>query len=179
MSGTLVIGIGNSFRGDDGAGPSVARELERLALPNLTVRVCGGESLALMELWDGSERVILVDAMEAGQKPGTVFRFDAWDKNLPLVQPSGSTHAFGVVEAIELARRLDRLPPEVVVFGIQGTTYEAGHPMSEGVRQGVSEVVGWISRDFGGSRPFRADIARRLAEDEFATERVPRDAPSD
>ena len=45
-----------------------------------------------------------VDAVDSGGWPGTVSRFDASDEPLPARAFRSSTHAFGVGEAIELAR---------------------------------------------------------------------------
>ena len=105
MSGTapLVIGVGNPWRGDDGAGIEVARRVGGIAFE--------GDGTGLVELWAGAEDAVVVDAAASGAAPGTVHRFDAAAGPLPARSLRSSTHHFGVADAIELARALDRLPP--------------------------------------------------------------------
>ena len=112
MSEHLVIGIGNPDRGDDAAGVLAAR------------RVHGGRVIewadcsVLMDLWDSSDDVIVVDAMASGMPPGTVRRFEAQEEKLPA-RAFTSSHAMGIAEAVELARVLDRLPARLTVIGIE------------------------------------------------------------
>jgi hydrogenase maturation protease len=54
-------------------------------------------------LWDKANMVIVLDAVVSGAQPGTICRFDAQADPLPTRWFHGSTHAFGVAEAIELA----------------------------------------------------------------------------
>ena len=123
---TLVIGLGNAYRGDDGVGLVVTRRLRELALPNVTVREESGEGAALIEAWKNSDTVILVDAVQSGAAPGTVHRLDASRAPVPLRFFHYSTHAFSVAEAVELARALNQLPPRVILYGIEGRDFSAG-----------------------------------------------------
>ena len=71
---TLVAGIGNIFFGDDGFGSEVAQRLLRRPLPDgIRVEDYGirGVHLAL-DLLDGCDLLVLVDAMPSGDAPGTV-----------------------------------------------------------------------------------------------------------
>ena len=69
--------------------------------------------------------------------PGTVRRFDATITPLPISVNLASTHGMGAAEAIELARSLDRLPPRLLVYGIEGSTFHPGQPMSQAVADAV------------------------------------------
>jgi hydrogenase maturation protease len=74
MKSVLVAGVGNIFLGDDGFGVEVAARLARRTLPD-HVRVVdfGIRGLHLAyELLDGVDRLILVDAAQRGETPGTV-----------------------------------------------------------------------------------------------------------
>ncbi len=101
-----IIGCGNSDRADDGAGLLVARRLRELGFDAIEH---SGDGFALLDLWHGSDDVVLVDALVSGAKPGAVT---VWD---PETQPAAapafccSTHAFGPAEAIELGRALGRV----------------------------------------------------------------------
>ncbi len=141
MGHTCVIGVGNRDRGDDGAGPEVARRLAARALPDTHVMELDGRLGALFDAITCGRRVVVVDAMSSGAPPGTVRRFDAIAAPLPAVFGSISTHGFGVAEAIELARTLGRLPDSLEVIGIEGARWEFGAGMTAEVERAVADVV--------------------------------------
>ena len=148
----LVIGIGNAYRGDDAAGLSVTRRLRRTVDDEVLIREESGEGTALLEAWSGADRVILVDAVRSGGEPGTVYRFEAHRQALPAEFFRYSTHAFGVADAVELARALHRLPPGLVVYGIEGKTFAAGVGLSPAVEEAVEHVVTQVRREIAGER---------------------------
>ncbi len=149
MSKTLVIGVGNAFRGDDGLGLFVARQLRALALNGVTVLEQSGEGTALVEAWGDAHQVIVVDAVSSGSAPGTIHRFEVVDQPLPTLFSGSSTHAFGLAEAIELARRLDRLPDQLVIYGVEGKAFELGTGLSPEVENAVKILRERISRELG------------------------------
>jgi hydrogenase maturation protease len=129
-----VIGFGNEWRGDDGVGLEVARRLGG--------RVLGGEPIALVDLLDGEDEVVLVDAVYSGAEPGTVFRLEAGAEPLPSqLFGASSTHALGLAEAVELARSLGRLPQRVVVYGIEGADFGFGKGLSAPVAAAAGRLV--------------------------------------
>ena len=147
----MVIGVGNALRHDDGAGLAVARRLRSLpgGVP-IAVREHEGETLALLDLWAGSDAVVLVDAIRSGATPGTIHRFDASEEPLPSeLRGSSSTHAVGIGEAIELARSLRRLPRRVLVLGVEGRRFDAGAGLSAEVEAGVDGLADLV---FGEAR---------------------------
>jgi hydrogenase maturation protease len=138
LSDTLVIGLGNSWRGDDGAGPAVARGLRDEV--RARVRAYEGEPVGLIEEWTGADAVIVVDAVSSGAPPGTIHRLDPLAAPIPASLSQGSTHAFGLAETIELARALDRLPDELTVYGIEGERFTAVEELSPAVAAAVEQV---------------------------------------
>jgi hydrogenase maturation protease len=129
----MVIGVGNDWRGDDGAGLAVARLAGGAEH--------SGDCTRLVDAWAGEEAVALVDASSSGVPPGTVLRLDAAAGPLPAQALRSSTHAFGVAEAIELARALGRLPPVVLVYAIEGDRFDAGAGLSPPVRVAVEQLA--------------------------------------
>ena len=136
---TVVIGIGNALRGDDGAGIAVAERLHGVA--------CDEEPSRLIEAWEGADAAILVDTVVSGAPPGTLHRFDASEEPIPAHELRSSTHAIGVAETIELARALGRLPKRVVVYGIEGARFDPGDPLSPEVEAAVRRVVATIEEE--------------------------------
>jgi hydrogenase maturation protease len=145
-----VIGVGNPYRGDDAVGLAVAEGLRARALAGVEIVECEQEPTRLLDAWGDAEVALVVDAAASGAAPGTVHRFDATDAPLPTQVFRSSTHAFGVGDAVELARTLDRLPRRIVVYGVEGARFTAGEPLSDPVAGAVNAVVEALERDLRG-----------------------------
>lgn len=138
---TVIVGAGNAYRRDDGAGLAIARRLIG-ALPGaVRVLVKEGDFASLVDDWQGADAVIVIDATSSGLEPGTIRRYEAHERPLPSAFSRSSTHSFGVAEAIELARALGRLPARLVVFGIEGRDFTLGEGLSADLDAAVDEVV--------------------------------------
>jgi hydrogenase maturation protease len=136
-----VIGIGHPHRGDDAAGVLAARALKRQAPPGISIRESTGEALSLIERWQETDRVFLVDAVQSGAAAGTLHRFELDQGPAPFECFHATTHGFGVAGAIELARTLNRLPRCLIVYGIEGAAFGVGDALSPAVEQAALEVV--------------------------------------
>ena len=141
-----MIGVGNALRHDDAAGLETARALRaRAERERLSVHEQEGECLGLLEQWHGAAGAVLVDAVQSGARnaatPGRVRRLDASATALATGLSSSSTHAFGLAEAVELARSLGRLPQRVVVYGIEGRCFSAGVGLSAEVRAAIPALA--------------------------------------
>jgi len=127
---TVVIGVGNPYRRDDGVGSAVAELLRDL--PGVEVAQSLGETTDLMELWDGADLAILVDAILVDAvrtdpaRPGRIHRL-----SVPAAGcGAASTHGPGLGEAVELARVLDRLPARLVLYAVEVTDVGHGRGLS-------------------------------------------------
>lgn len=134
----VVIGVGNAARGDDGAGVAAA---ERMDPRGLTATA----PFQLVELWEGSDDVVVIDATRSGGPPGTIHRFEVGSQSLPTGVLGGSTHAIGVAEVVELARAMDRLPARLTVYGIEVGGLSHGRALSPEVEAAVATVVAEVS----------------------------------
>lgn len=138
---TLVLGIGNPWRGDDAAGLLAAHTLRARALPGVTAIEANIVDLALIDAWQGVDRLLVVDAVVSGAAPGTVHCFDLSQESLPGGLVFCSSHAFDLAALLNLARALDRLPPQVWVFGVEAREFAPGQAVSETVLLGVTACV--------------------------------------
>ncbi len=146
----VVIGVGNTFRGDDAVGLAVVARLRERTPDGVTVVPCEQEPSRLMEAWEEASAVLVVDAVTSGAEPGTLHRFDASDEAIPTQVFRSSTHAFGVGEAIELARALGKLPARVIVYGVEGGEFSSGEGMTAPVAAAVDGVVAAVLDDLDG-----------------------------
>ncbi|MGA9115970.1 MAG: hydrogenase maturation protease [Bacteroidota bacterium] len=134
----LVVGIGSPFRGDDAAGLLAVRAYAPCARPGVEVLESPGDAVRLMELWKGRSSVIAVDAMRSGAPAGRIMRFEIPGPPLPLAAfAAGSTHAFGLGEAIQLGLQFGTLPPRLVLLGIEAEHWSFGAPLSPAVAAGI------------------------------------------
>lgn len=143
----LILGAGNPFRQDDAAGLHAARRLRAQVPAGVTVVEAEGDLAAAIDTWGEQDAVILIDAMRSGSHPGTVLKLEAHDRPVPASFSRSSTHSFGVAEAVELARALGRLPPRVVLYGIEGKSFAAGEGLSNEVERAVVEVVARVLQE--------------------------------
>ena len=130
-----LIGIGNPDRGDDAAGWEVASRVS-----TWTVRRCVSGSLSLIDGWEPTDDVVIVDAMRSGMAPGSVRTFDAMTESLPAGTFS-STHSFGPAEIVELARAMHRMPRSLRVIGIEVEQTDHGAELSPQVAWSVVNVA--------------------------------------
>jgi hydrogenase maturation protease len=149
VSRTVVIGVGNAFRGDDAAGREVATRVRERVPDELEVVVCELEPTRLIDAWEGAEAAFVVDAVSSGAEPGIVHRFDATSRPLPSREFRSSTHALGIGETIELARAIGKLPSRVIVFGIEGEAFGSGTELSGPAQGGVERAVELVLEEAG------------------------------
>ena len=149
----LIICIGNPYRGDDGVGLRIAQDIKKKSPDYVNVIEQSGEGISLMDSWKDSDAVILIDAVHSGAQPGTIHRFDVHTQTIPTKFFHYSTHAFGIAEAIELARTLKQLPPHLIVYGIEGKCFEAGIGLSLEVEKAVEEIMIRVKQDIHNCSP--------------------------
>lgn len=152
----LVVGLGNDLRGDDAAGIEVALRLRQSrARPGIRISVHPGDPAELLELWAGTKAAVLVDCMRSGAPAGTIRRFDAGHRPLPA-QRRGSTssHVFALMDTIELGRALQRLPPHLLVYAVEGRRFEAGSGLSPQVEMALGGLADAVWREALGLSVF-------------------------
>jgi len=118
MSATHVLCFGNAWHGDDGFGMHVYRRLlDEVPAGPAMIFDAGTAGLAALDHFEGCARAVLVDAVRAGGRPGTVHRLAGSD----LRPPGGemSLHDLGIATLLAALETVAREPPEVVVIGAE------------------------------------------------------------
>ena len=118
---TLIVGAGSSVRTDDGAGLLVVRRLRREGLPHgVEAEELRGGWTDLLERLGSYERIVIVDAMDAGEVPGTVLEIAPAGAGSGDRMRLAGSHLLGLAETLALAEALG-LPrsAELRVIGIQ------------------------------------------------------------
>jgi hydrogenase maturation protease len=139
-----IVGCGNPDAGDDAVGLIIADQLRSRVPPEVEVRTATAGGASLLDWCDGIEALILVDAAHASVDFPTGqwrrFVFPA-DRERLKATPLSGTHVLGLVEALELAQTLDRLPREVLLFAVAGAQFALGSGLSPTVQHSLPELV--------------------------------------
>jgi hydrogenase maturation protease len=150
----VVIGIGNEFRRDDGAGPAVVERLRDLAPVGVELVITDGEPTRLIEAWTGAALAVVVDAVRVfgpqAAHPGRVHRFVV-DRPGPGAAGLASSHGFGLDDAVGLALALDRMPGRLIVHAIEAAHLTQGTGLSQPVAAAVGRVAAAIVDDIVAS----------------------------
>jgi hydrogenase maturation protease len=152
VAALVIIGIGNPMRRDDGIGPAAVACLERTDLAGAAheLLTLGGEPTRLLEAWHDRWRTIVIDAARSGAAAGTIHRVQVGTDTLPPWAAAGSSHSAGLAEAVALGRALDRLPEQLIVFGVEAADVSPGEGLSSEVSAAlpclVRQVVGEARR---------------------------------
>lgn len=146
---TLLLGLGNPSRSDDGAGWEAVSLLDFLHLPGVESRVSQQLGLELLEEWGGIDRVVFVDAAvdEAEVRLERVGKSESGF--------SSSTHHLKPETLLRVAQALNLGSPELYLCRIPATNFEFGEPFSPATRRHILQAVrilrgllegdGWIS----------------------------------
>lgn len=141
---TLLLALGNTLRGDDGIGSGVLDYLQQVELPeNVTLIDGGTPGLETVLLMQGYDRVIVIDAAEMDQPPGTCIRFTPDTVRLQSrdMYLRGTLHYAGLAEALSLGEALALLPPEIIIFGVQPQAIDWELGLSEPVAAAIPAVA--------------------------------------
>jgi hydrogenase maturation protease len=131
MSRILVAGVGNVLRGDDGFGPAVVARLDDLPPGVETVETGIGGVALLQELLAGCDGFVLIDAVDRGAAPGTLFEL------APEVGEAvhvADVHLANPDRVLSMARTMGALPDRVRIVGCQPAEVDE-------LGQGLSPVV--------------------------------------
>lgn len=144
----LVAALGNPDCGDDSAGALVAQRLAGRLPTGAQLVTRRGDMMSLIGDWAGFEALICIDAAAApGAEPGRVRRLDLSEGDLPQDLSFTSSHAFGLPEAIALARTLDLAPRTIIVYAIEGRSFDTGGALSPEVEAAATEVADRVAAE--------------------------------
>jgi hydrogenase maturation protease len=135
---SLILGLG-SPHGDDQLG-WVAIDLLWPRLPSGTSahKIRGG--VELIECLGGHEAAVVIDAASPAGRPGSI-RFFTWPCPELGHRILLSSHGLGLVEAIQLAEALGRLPHHVRIYTIEAEHISPGAPLGQDVARQLDVLV--------------------------------------
>jgi hydrogenase maturation protease len=145
----MVLGMGNLLCRDDGIGVRIAGEMQRLDKYSGVRIVDGGTAPDLFVLLDGEvTKLIIVDALRGGGRPGEIYRLKLGVENIADGAPS-SLHGMGVLDSLKLMRQLGQRPPPVTVIGIEPADVSHGLQLSPVIEAIIPAVIRAVESELG------------------------------
>lgn len=149
----LVLGLGNLLLRDEGIGVHVAHELNKQDLPaNVEVIDGGTAAMDVVLSQQGLDKLVVIDAIRFGNRPGTVYktRLNAEEQNelARFFDSDGgsmiSLHQLGLINALAVAEKLNCLPKEIVIIGVEPGRISPGLQLTEQVEQTVPKIINTV-----------------------------------
>ncbi len=146
----LILGVGNILLKDEGIGVHVAEKLQKQNLPG-NVEVIDGGTAGLDVLLSaiGVDKLVVVDAMKGGKRPGTIYKLklkaDEKDRLTQTFsqekQSKISLHQVSLLDALSAVEKMNCAPEEIVIIGVEPGEVDCGLGLTERVKQRVPEVI--------------------------------------
>jgi hydrogenase maturation protease len=137
----VVVGIGNTIRTDDGVGVHALERLRRdPRLPADITFVDGGTlGLELLAYVSDSTHLLLLDAIDVGERPGTMIRMTQEElRGLPC---AASVHQVGLADLLATLPLVSTAPRETVLLGLQPANTDWGTSLSPQVGASLASLV--------------------------------------
>jgi len=147
---TVIVGVGNDIVKDDGAGLFAVRLLKSNNLPNnVDVKESERGGIYLLDLLEGYDRAILIDAVKSGKnRIGELYESSLDDfKNL---QKPDSLHSVDIISGLEFYKKQNiKVPDQIIIYSIEVENIEEfGVGLTPEVEKGVRKLVELIIQKF-------------------------------
>ncbi len=138
-----IVGVGNRLLGDEGVGLHIIDNLSQIPMPShVKIIDCGCDLLSLMAYLNKPQKVLVIDAIRAGGKPGQIYRFD-FDELHAVQNEMHSAHQVKTADALELLKQVCPCLTdcEITVMGIEPKEIKLSEYLSREVGQSISALT--------------------------------------
>ena len=140
---TLILGIGNRYRKDDGIGVIVIQKLRDDNLTNADLIDGSMDGLTLFEYLKNYNQAIVIDAAHMGVPPGEVKIFSKDEANINIKSDQLSTHGFGLAEVVQLLSAFN-IEIKMTIIGVQPLDTSFGEGLTPLIESRVEYITGII-----------------------------------
>jgi hydrogenase maturation protease len=147
----LVLGIGQSLRGDDAAGLEAVRLWQQRfpgSAARVRVEIHELPGVGLLDMLEGVVAAVIVDAVKSKAPAGTLMRLG--QEELASFEPgTGSAHGWGVAETLHLGYQLypELANCQITLIGIVGGQFDMGEVLSPNVRKVLPKAAQLIENE--------------------------------
>jgi hydrogenase maturation protease len=144
----LIAGLGNYLLRDDGIGVHAVRALQQAPPPGVVVAEVGTAVLDALHLLEWAEKILAIDAMQAGGTPGTLYAFGVDAVAGPGVQ--ASLHELNLLAALNFLP--SQSAPEILIVGIEPETIDYGLDLSPAMAEALPGLTREVRKIVSGWR---------------------------
>ena len=147
----MILGVGNILLKDEGIGVHVAHALGEISLGSAEEDVevvDGGTSPAALDVAEGVDKLIVVDAVRGGGEPGAIYRFAPDDVS---AEPKllTSLHDLGLLENLRIMEMVGTPPRETVIIGVEPAEVDWGLELTPTLQEKLPELVRRVEEELG------------------------------
>jgi hydrogenase maturation protease len=137
---TLVLGLGNLVHSDDGLGVHVIQRLmqDPRVPPDAVLMDGGTQGMNLLPHISAYQRLLVIDALDVGEAPGTLVRLEG--KAVQNLPGKASVHQLGFADLMVALELLGESPEEVVLLGVQPLSIDWGTELTPLVQEAVDRI---------------------------------------
>lgn len=149
MRKVVIIGMGNIMMGDDGIGIRTVEKLREMELPTgVEVFDAGTDTFYALETMDGRDKVIILDACQGNNAPGTLYRFTCHPLQKEREQAFRlSTHGLNLIDIMMGAKEVYRLPHDIVLMGVEPEALKWSTELSLPVKAALPTLTEMVLRE--------------------------------
>jgi hydrogenase maturation protease len=152
----MVIGLGNRLLGDEGLGLHIIDKLSQIFMSsNVSIIDCGCDLFSVMSYINKPQKIIFIDAIRGGGKPGQIYRFD-YSKLATVKDEMQSGHQIGTIVVLRLLKSVYPVlaDSEITVIGIEPKTLELGNNLSQEVKERIADVTRLVIEEISPQSSF-------------------------
>ena len=150
--GKFVVGVGIVLLRDEGIGCHVVHALEGIPLPDVKI-IDGGTCPDMLQLLEGADKLVIVDAVKGGGTPGQIYRFHLRD--ITLERGSFlSLHDVGLLDSLMLRQiwHPDKIGiGEAVIIGVEPKEINCGLELSPELQERIPQIIDAILSELNTS----------------------------
>ena len=137
----LILGVGNILLGDEGVGVRVIEAMSKMLLPENVELIDGGTaSMDILSSLDPATKVIIIDAVQGGGEPGTIYRFIPKDIKSPKPVFT-SLHQVGLLESLSELEMVGKSALDIIIYGVEPKNLEWNLELSPEIASVIPRVL--------------------------------------
>lgn len=150
----VVLGMGNLLLKDEGIGVHVVNALQKAPSPdNIELEIVDGATSPDATLaFQDADKLIVVDAVQAGDEPGAIYRFYPHDIDLDDKSMT-SVHQISLLDNLRLMEIFGQKYQDVVIIGVQPKETDWGIELSTELQQRMPRIIEVVLQEAGQCRP--------------------------
>jgi hydrogenase maturation protease len=137
----LIMGAGNLLLRDEGVGVHVVWQMQTMKVPlNVQIVDCGTSVLDFIPIIEEAERLIVIDTLKGGGKPGTIYKLE--DKDVSeFNRMLTSVHEVSLMQSLDMMALTITRRPSVTIIGVEPKDINWGMELSDEVRSGIPAII--------------------------------------